>query len=279
MQEQFSRTALLLGEEGVDCLADKRVAIFGIGGVGGFVVEALVRCGIGHFLLVDNDTVALSNLNRQIIATYDTIGKYKTQVMKERILSINPQAEVETRECFFLPENADEFDFSSYDYVVDAIDTVTAKLELVMRAQAAGTPIICSMGTGNKLDPTKFQIADIYQTNVCPLARVMRRELKARGVKKLKVLYSTEEAMKPKSATGIVHANQSEPAEKNLCAEKSEPVEKNLRAEKSEPAEKTVCAQIPTASRRSVPGSVAFVPSAAGLIIAGEVIRELVGIK
>lgn len=246
MQEQFSRTALLLGEEGVNSLFHKRVAVFGIGGVGGYVVEALARSGIGHFLLVDNDTVALSNLNRQIIATHDTIGKYKTHVMKERILSINPQAEVETRECFFLPENAGEFDFSSYDYVVDAIDTVTAKLELVLRSQAAGTPIICSMGTGNKLDPTRFEITDIYKTSVCPLAKVMRRELKARGVKKLKVLYSTEEAMKPKMPErGTEGCQQSEEAA--------------------------------LTSRRAVPGSVAFVPSAAGLIIAGEVIRELIG--
>ena len=241
MQEQFSRTALLLGEEGIDHLNRKKVAVFGIGGVGGYVVEALARSGVGHFLLVDNDTVVLSNLNRQIIATHDTIGKYKTLVMKERILSINPFARVETRECFYLPENADEFDFSQFDYVVDAIDTVTAKLELVMRAQAAGTPIISSMGTGNKLDPTRFEITDIYKTSVCPLAKVMRRELKARGVKKLKVLYSTEEAMKPMEKSDSVGTGETQVA----------PV------------------------RRAVPGSVAFVPSVAGLIIAGEVIKEL----
>ena len=183
MQEQFVRTALLLGEEGIDKLSRSKVAVFGIGGVGGFTVEALARSGVGYFLLVDNDKVALSNLNRQIIATLDTVGRYKTQVMKERILSINPQAAVETRECFFLPENADEFDFSSYSYVVDAVDTVTAKLELVVRAKEAGVPVISSMGAGNKLEPTRFEVTDIYQTSVCPLARVMRRELKAREFK------------------------------------------------------------------------------------------------
>ena len=188
--------------------------------------------------LVDNDKVALSNLNRQIIATLDTVGRYKTQVMKERILSINPQAAVETRECFFLPENADEFDFSSYSYVVDAVDTVTAKLELVVRAKEAGVPVISSMGAGNKLDPTRFEVTDIYQTSVCPLARVMRRELKARGIQDLKVVYSREEAQKP---------------EKSLMTEEDS-----------------------ASRRRSIPGSVSFVPSVAGLIAAGEVIRDLI---
>lgn len=236
MQEQFTRTALLLGEEGIHTLNRSRVAVFGIGGVGGYTVEALARSGVGHFLLVDNDKVALSNLNRQIIATLDTVGRYKTQVMKERILSINPEAEVETRECFFLPENAEEFDFSSFDYVVDAVDTVAAKLELVVRAQKAGVPVISSMGAGNKLDPTRFEVADIYQTSVCPLARVMRRELRNRGVKKLKVVYSREEPRTP---------------------EKS-PLEEDQ-----------------TSVRRSIPGSTAFVPSVAGLIAAGEVIKDL----
>ena len=201
-------------------------------------MEALARSGVGYFLLVDNDKVALSNLNRQIIATLDTVGRYKTQVMKERILSINPQAAVETRECFFLPENADEFDFSSYSYVVDAVDTVTAKLELVVRAKEAGVPVISSMGAGNKLEPTRFEVTDIYQTSVCPLARVMRRELKARGIQDLKVVYSREEARKP---------------EKSLMTEEDS-----------------------TSRRRSVPGSVSFVPSVAGLIAAGEVIRDLI---
>lgn len=236
MQEQFARTALLLGEEGIHKLNRSRVAVFGIGGVGGYTVEALARSGVGHFLLVDNDKVALSNLNRQIIATLDTVGKYKTRVMKERILSINPQAEVETRECFFLPENADEFDFSSFDYVVDAVDTVAAKLELVVRAQKAGVPVISSMGAGNKLDPTRFEVADIYQTSVCPLARVMRRELKARGVKGLKVVYSREEPRTPAKS----------------------PLEEDKAS-----------------ARRSIPGSIAFVPSVAGLIAAGEVIKDL----
>lgn len=236
MQEQFTRTALLLGEEGIHKLNRSRVAVFGIGGVGGYTVEALARSGVGHFLLVDNDKVALSNLNRQIIATLDTVGKYKTRVMKERILSINPQAEVETRECFFLPENAEEFDFSSFDYVVDAVDTVAAKLELVVRAQKAGVPIISSMGAGNKLDPTRFEVADIYQTSVCPLARVMRRELKARGVKGLKVVYSREEPRTPAKS----------------------PLEEDKAS-----------------ARRSIPGSIAFVPSVAGLIAAGEVIKDL----
>ena len=238
MQEQFVRTALLLGEEGIDKLSRSKVAVFGIGGVGGFTVEALARSGVGYFLLVDNDKVALSNLNRQIIATLDTVGRYKTQVMKERILSINPQASVETRECFFLPENADEFDFSSYSYVVDAVDTVTAKLELVVRAKEAGVPVISSMGAGNKLDPTRFEVTDIYQTSVCPLARVMRRELKARGIQDLKVVYSREEAQKP---------------EKSLMTEEDS-----------------------ASRRRSIPGSVSFVPSVAGLIAAGEVIRDLI---
>lgn len=236
MQEQFTRTALLLGEEGIHKLNRSRVAVFGIGGVGGYTVEALARSGVGHFLLVDNDKVALSNLNRQIIATLDTVGKYKTRVMKERILSINPEAEVETRECFFLPENAEEFDVSSFDYVVDAVDTVAAKLELVVRAQKAGVPVISSMGAGNKLDPTRFEVADIYQTSVCPLARVMRRELKARGVMGLKVVYSREEPRTPAKS----------------------PLEEDKAS-----------------ARRSIPGSIAFVPSVAGLIAAGEVIKDL----
>ena len=238
MLTQFSRTELLLGKESMEKLQNSRVAVFGIGGVGGYVCEALARSGVGYFLLVDNDKVALSNLNRQIIATLDTVGRYKTQVMKERILSINPQAAVETRECFFLPENADEFDFSSYSYVVDAVDTVTAKLELVVRAKEAGVPVISSMGAGNKLDPTRFEVTDIYQTSVCPLARVMRRELKARGIQDLKVVYSREEAQKP---------------EKSLMTEEDS-----------------------ASRRRSIPGSVSFVPSVAGLIAAGEVIRDLI---
>lgn len=237
MTEQFSRTARLIGEEGLERLQAARVAVFGIGGVGGYVVEALARSGVGSFDLIDNDIVCTSNLNRQIIATMDTIGKYKVDVMKERILSINPQAEVRTHRCFFLPENADDFCFGDYSYVVDAVDTVTAKLEIVKRAQEAGAPVISCMGAGNKLDPTKFEVTDIYRTTMCPLAKVMRRELKKRGVKKLKVVYSTEQALTPIG----------------------------------EPEEGS--------QRRSTPGSIAFVPSVAGLIAAGEVVRDLMGVN
>ena len=236
--QQFQRTELLLGHEAMEKLAGAHVAVFGIGGVGGYVVEALARSGVGQFTLIDNDQVALSNLNRQIIATLDTVGKYKTEVMKERILSINPSAKVETRNCFFLPENASEFDFTCYDYVVDAIDTVTAKIQLVLQAGEAGVPVISSMGTGNKLDPTRLEITDIYKTSVCPLAKVMRRELKKRDVKALKVLYSKEEPRVPDTSVGI---------------------------------------EEPGPGRRSIPGSNSFVPPAAGLIIASEVIMDLTG--
>lgn len=197
METQFSRTELLLGKEAMDKLKKARVAVFGIGGVGGYVCEALVRSGVGAFDLIDNDKVSLSNLNRQIIATRKTIGEYKTDVMKERILDINPNAEVTVHPCFFLPENAAEFPFDTYDYVVDAVDTVTAKIELVLQAKEKGVPIISSMGAGNKLDGSLFQVADIYKTKVCPLAKVMRRELKKRGVKELKVVYSEEQPLVP----------------------------------------------------------------------------------
>ena len=223
MENRFSRTEALLGEPAMEKLKKARVAVFGIGGVGGHVVEALVRSGVGAVDIVDSDKVCLSNLNRQIIATESSIGKYKVDVMKERILDINPEAVVNVHKCFYLPETKDEFDFSQYSYVVDAVDTVTAKIQLVMEAAEAGVPIISSMGAGNKLDPTAFQVADIYKTSVCPLAKVMRRELKKRGIKKLKVVYSREQ-----------------------------PVVKN-----------------------AVPASVAFVPSVVGLIIAGEVIKDL----
>ncbi len=229
MENQYTRTELLIGEEGIARLQQAKVAVFGIGGVGGHVVEALARSGVGSFLLVDSDTVNVTNINRQIIATHDTIGRYKTEVMKERILSINPEARIEIRNCFFLPENKEEFDFTQYSYVVDAIDTVTAKIELVMQSQAAGVPVISSMGAGNKLDAAAFEVADIYKTSVCPLAKVMRRELKKRNVKHLKVVYSKEEPIKHEAGR--------------------------------------------------LPGSIAFVPSVAGLIIAGEVIKDLVGVK
>lgn len=248
-KEQFSRTEMLIGTDGVERLHGARVAVFGVGGVGGYVVEALARSGVGAFDLIDNDVVAESNINRQIIATYDTIGRYKVDVMKERILSINPGAQVSVHPCFFLPENGDEFDFRQYTYVVDAVDTVTAKLEIIMRSKAAGVPVISSMGTGNKLDPAKFVVTDIHKTSVCPLAKVMRRELKKRGVESLKVVYSTEEAMKPLSVGTL----------------------QNREEQLTDAAE-----QPQSTSRRSTPGSVSFVPSVAGLIVAGEVIKDII---
>ncbi len=197
MLNQFSRTQLLLGGEAMKKLSESRVAVFGVGGVGGYACEALVRSGVGHFDLIDDDKVCLTNLNRQIIATRKTVGKYKTDVMKERMLEINPEVDVTIHKCFFLPENADEFPFSEYDYVIDAVDTVTAKLELVMKCRELNVPIISSMGAGNKLDASAFRVADIYKTKMCPLAKVMRRELKKRGVKKLKVVYSEEKPTRP----------------------------------------------------------------------------------
>ncbi len=238
--EQFIRTKMLLGNEHMGKLQSAHVAIFGIGGVGGYVAEALARSGIGKFDLIDHDKVSVSNINRQIIATHSTIGKYKVDVMKERILEINPEAEVRVHKCFYLPENAEEFDFTKYTYIVDAIDTVTAKLELIVRAKNARTPIICSMGTGNKLDPTRFEVTDIYKTEMCPLARVMRTELKKRGIQKLKVVYSKEPPIK--------QVNTSE----EITLEKQGRI-------------------------KDVPGSVAFVPSVAGLILAGEVIKDIGG--
>ena len=248
MLTQFSRTELLLGKEAMEKLSSSRVAVFGIGGVGGYVCEALVRSGVGHFDLVDDDKVCLTNLNRQIIATRKTVGQYKTDVMKERILDINPDAEVRVYKCFFLPENADEFPFEEYDYIVDAVDTVTAKIELVMKAQEKNVPIISSMGAGNKLDGSMFRVADIYKTKVCPLAKVMRRELKKRGVEKLKVVYSEEMPTRPIEDMAISCRTNCicPPGAKHKCTE-----------------------------RRDIPGSVAFVPSVAGLIIAGEVIKDL----
>lgn len=245
MEEQFSRTALLLGIDAVEQLHRARVAVFGVGGVGGYVVEALARSGVGHFELIDNDKVCFSNLNRQIIATHKTIGQYKVDVMKERILDINPEAEVTVHKCFFLPENAHEFPFAEYDYIVDAVDTVTAKIELVMRAKEAGIPVISSMGAGNKVNASAFRVADIYETKVCPLAKVMRRELKKRGVKELKVVYSEEMPLKPLDEVAAKYADD---------------VNENGDAHNV---------------RRSTPGSLAFVPSVAGLIIAGEIVKDL----
>lgn len=227
MEHRFSRTEALLGTEAMDILGKSRVAVFGIGGVGGYVTEALVRSGIGAFDLIDSDKVSVTNINRQIIATEKTIGCYKAELMKERILEINPKADVHIQKCFFLPETKDDFNFYEYSYVVDAVDTVTAKIALVLEAQKAGTPIISSMGAGNKLNPSLFEVADIYKTSVCPLARVMRRELKKRGVAHLKVVYSKEEPVRALDG------------------------------------------------QEDVPGSVAFVPSVAGLIIASEVVKDL----
>ena len=230
--ESNIRSEMLLGKESIEILKKSKVAIFGVGGVGGYVAEALARMGVGHIALVDNDKVSVSNINRQIIALRSTVGQYKTEVMKERILDINPNAKVETFNMFYLPENADSIDLKNYDYIADAIDTVSAKIELAVRADKLGVPIISAMGTGNKLDPTKLEVTDIHKTSGCPLARVMRKEMRDRGVKKLKVVYSKEEPVKPK-----------------FVAEKS-----------------------------STPGSVAFVPSAAGLIMAGEIVRGLTGV-
>lgn len=248
MLNQFSRTELLLGKEAMERLENSRVAVFGVGGVGGYVCEALVRSGVGAFDLIDDDKVCLTNLNRQIIATRKTVGKYKVDVMKERILEINPKADVRIHKTFFLPENADEFPFEEYDYVVDAVDTVTAKLELVMKAKKKNIPIISSMGAGNKLDASAFKVADIYKTKVCPLAKVMRRELKKRGIKKLKVVYSEEQPIRPIEDMSISCRTNCicPPGAKHKCTE-----------------------------RRNIPGSTAFVPSVAGLIIAGEVIKDL----
>ncbi len=265
-REQFQRAELLLGSKAMERLYTSHVAIFGIGGVGGYVAEALARCGVGAFTLIDNDKVALSNINRQIIATMDTIGRNKVAVMEERILSINPEAQVETRNCFFLPENAAEFDFTKYDYVVDAIDTVTAKIQLVLQAGEAGVPIISCMGTGNKLNPQSLEIADIYRTSVCPLAKVMRRELRKRGVEALKVLYSKEEPLTPGAK------DKAKAGQETCCGTAAE-----MEGQKAE--DTTTEEEMPAPGRRAVPGSVSFVPPAAGLMIAGEVIKDLTDVK
>ncbi len=248
MLNQFSRTQLLLGKDGMDSLHNKKVAVFGIGGVGGYVCEALARSGIGSFDLIDDDKVCLTNLNRQIIATRKTVGKYKAEVMRERMQEINPDADIEIHKCFFLPENADEFPFREYDYIVDAVDTVTAKIELILRAQKENVPIISAMGAGNKLDAGRLKVADIYDTRVCPLARVMRRELKKRNVKKLKVVYSDEQPIKPSEDMSISCRSHCicPPGAQHKCTE-----------------------------RRDIPGSTAFVPAVAGLLIAGEIVKEL----
>jgi tRNA A37 threonylcarbamoyladenosine dehydratase len=249
MLNQFSRTELLVGNEGMEKLKNARVAVFGIGGVGGYTVEALARSGVGTLDLIDDDKICLTNLNRQIYATRSTVGKYKVDVARDRILDINPDATVNIYKTFYVPDTADQFDFTQYDYVVDAIDTVTGKIELIMQAESTHTPIISSMGAGNKMNPAAFKVADIYKTNVCPLAKVMRRELKKRGITKLKVVYSEEKPMTPIDDMAIscrAHC---------ICP----------------PGTVRKCTQ-----RRQVPGSNAFVPSVVGLIIAGEVVKDII---
>ena len=242
MEEQFIRTQMLLGSEAMNRLRNSRVAIFGIGGVGGYAAEALARSGIGAFDLIDMDMVSISNINRQIIAAMSTVGRYKTEVMRDRILDINPQADVVVHNCFYLPENEQEFNFNQYDYIVDAVDTVTAKISIICKAKKLQIPVISSMGAGNKMDAAAFRAGDISNTSVCPLARVMRRELKKRGIDSLKVVYSKEKPMKPmeefmeeRSDTGML------------------------------------------SNRRSTPGSVSFVPPVAGLLLAGEVVKDIIG--
>lgn len=244
MSEQFSRTKMLIGSDGFEKLQNAKVAVFGVGGVGGYTVEALARSGVGSIDIIDSDMVSLSNLNRQIIATRSSIGRYKVDVMKERICDINPDCIVNAHRCFYLPDTKDQFDFSRYDYIVDAVDTVTAKLSLIVEAKEKGTPIISSMGAGNKLDPTAFEVADIYETSVCPLAKVMRRELRKREIAHLKVVYSKEEARRPLWREGAINEDAS-----------------------TEPEDVT--------RGKIAPGSIAFVPSVAGLIIASEVIKDL----
>lgn len=235
MNNYFSREELLIGKDAIEILKNSRVAVFGVGGVGGFVVEVLARCGVGTIDVIDNDVVDPSNINRQIIATADTIGQEKVNVVEQRIKSINPNAVVNKHRCFFLPETAKDFDFTRFDYVVDAIDTVSGKIEIILQAKKAGVPVISCMGAGNKLDPTAFVVTDIYKTSVCPLARVMRQKLKKLGVQDLKVVYSTEKAMKPNYPPDM------------------------------------------PPQRKAAPGSVAFVPSVAGIIAGGEVVKDLIG--
>ena len=248
-REQYSRTRLLLGQQGIDRLRAARVAVFGVGGVGGYVVEALARSGVGALDLIDDDKVCLSNLNRQIIATHSTLGQYKVDAAAARVRDIDPDIQVRTYKIFYTPETADQFDFSQYSYVVDAIDTVSGKLALVMQARAAGVPVICSMGAGNKLDPTRFEVADLYETSVCPLARVMRAECRKRGIDHLKVVYSKEPPMAPRPEEAMPAGTPD-----------------------SSPAR-------PGAPKKRAPGSNAFVPSAVGLIIAGQVVCDLTGCR
>ncbi len=247
MLHEFSREEMIIGKEALERLTASKVAVYGVGGVGSFVVEGLARAGIGKFVLVDDDLVCIRNINRQLLATHKTIGRPKVEVMKERILDINPKAEVLALKRFYLPDTANEIIQGDEEYFVDAIDTVTAKLDLIVRAGQLGIPIISAMGTGNKLDPTRFEVTDIYKTSMDPLSKVMRRELKKRGIPSLKVVYSKEEPMKPLTTEESVHVNDGDPAQ---ASRKS--------------------------ARRQIPGSISFVPSVAGLIIAGEVIKDLI---
>ena len=249
MNDRFQRTRMLIGQENLDKLAAAKVLVFGVGGVGGYVCEALCRAGVGQIDIVDKDVVDVTNINRQIIATYETIGRPKVQVCKERMLSINPDVKTEARQCFYLPEKASEFDFASYDYVVDAVDNVTAKIDIICNARTSGVPVISSMGTGNKLDPTMFKIADIEETRVCPLAKVVRKELRKRGVSGVKVLYSEEEPRKP--------VFEGEKGDADSAAGNAG-FDSRLGAE-----------------AKRIPASISFVPSAAGLIIAGRVVLDI----
>jgi len=252
MLNQFSRTQLLVGAEGMKRLENAHVAIFGIGGVGGYTVEALVRSGLGTIDIIDDDKICLTNLNRQLLATRKTIGKHKVDVMKERILEINPKAVVNIYQCFYLPENAHEFDFTQYDYIIDGVDTVTAKIDIVLRAKEHGIPVISCMGAGNRLDASKVTVTDIYKTQMDPLARVMRRELRKRHVKSLKVVYSTEEPTKPLEDRALSCRSNC------VCP----------------PDVERTCLE-----RRDIPGSISYVPAVAGLMLASEVIRDLIGLN
>jgi thiF family protein len=266
MEGQFSRTERLLGSEAVEKLSKAKVIVFGIGGVGGYCVESLVRSGVGQIDVVDDDVVCLSNLNRQIIATRDTVGRAKVEIAEERIHSINPDCKVRVFRCFYLPETKDQFDFSAYDYVVDAVDTVAAKLSLIEAAKEAGVPIISAMGAGNKLNPAGFKVADLYETRICPLAKVMRRECKKRGIESLKVVYSEEMPRKPIEQTEEAQTASELPHTKPSGAESEIPQTKEGGGE----------AELPKAKgKRSIPGSVAFVPPVVGLIMGGEIVKDL----
>lgn len=274
MESTFCRTERVIGRDNLEKLKNARVAVFGVGGVGGYVVEALARSGVGKLDLIDSDEVCLSNINRQILALHSNIGRRKVDVAAERVKDINPDCQVQVYPIFYLPETKDQFDFTQYDYVVDAIDTVSGKIALVEQARDAGTPIICSMGAGNKMDPTAFRVADIYQTKVCPLARVMRQEMKKRGIRKLKVVYSEEKALSP-----CVYEDLQEDCQPVIRSEAE-------MIQETAPKAAAVCAQtsnqkqdaanIKAPAKRVTPGSVSFVPSVAGLILAGEVVRDLI---